>query len=364
MQAPARPYSARRSPHPASCTARHSSPRGSAALRFVGILLLASLGACGGCTQRNPDVCCTSDTECAQLGLPPGSVPDYACGQGHVCRDFYCVPDEAPDASGPDAAVAVDAPSGRCNPNAPFGTPVRMANVNSQFEDLSMAMTFDQLKAYFVRSTGVGGHVIVTAKRESVESDFPAPTADPALAAVVAGAGNELYLYPSSDDLTIYYRRDQTWFASSRLAPNDPFDAGSQVYANGTPLPAGRAIISANSLTLYWSTATAPLRAATQSLNYNFVNQRTVTTFDLTDFAISADEHTLYYSNYPNPDVFRTTRSSKNVPFDVGVPVANVNTAVPDIPLYISPDDCFLYLRTGAAVSTSEYDIWVARRNP
>src|SRR5688500_17193777 len=142
MQASARP----RSP---SFTSQHRPLRKRASLMIAGVLLLTLPAACDGCTERAPNVCCTSDSECARLGLPPGSVSEYSCGQGHVCRDFYCVPDEGPDASEPDAAI--DAPSGRCNPNSPFGAPTRLANVNSPFEDLSIAMTRDQLTAYLVR---------------------------------------------------------------------------------------------------------------------------------------------------------------------------------------------------------------------
>jgi hypothetical protein len=332
------------------------------ALAIASLLVsLVALASCDGCTRRTPNVCCTSDPECARLGLPPGSVSDYSCGQGHVCRDFYCVPDEGPDASGPDAAP--DAPGRRCNPSAPFGTPTRVPNVNSAFEELSVALTYDQLKVYVVRSTGTVGKVLLTSARSSVESDFPAPTTDPTLSAVVAGMGDELYLYPSSDDLVLYYRRDSGWFVSSRLNLNNPFSVGTEVYVNGTRLNAGRVMISTNSASVYTSYTSSPLRAATRNgADHLFVNERLVTTFDLTDFAISADELTLYYSNYPNPDTYRTTRSSKNVPFDVGLPVANVNTTGPDIPLYVSPDDCLLYLRAGATVSTQENDIWIARR--
>jgi hypothetical protein len=329
-------------------------------MKALGIALLATLASCDGCTQRTPNVCCTSDAECARLGLPPGSVSDYSCGQGLVCRDFYCVPDEGPDAGGPDGAP--DGPSRRCDPSAPFGTPTRVPNVNAPFEDLSVALTYDQLRAYFVRSTGTMGLALLTSERSSAESDFPAPTTDPALSGVVAGPGNELYVYPSADDLVLYYRRESTWLASSRLTPNAPFGAEAQVYVNGVALQAHRAMISGSSVALYWSYASSPLRSATHNNNYNFISDRTATLFELTDFAISADELTLYYSNYPAADVFRTIRASKNVPFDVGVPVANVNTTGADIPLYVSPDDCFLYLRAGATVSVQENDIWVARR--
>jgi hypothetical protein len=359
MQALALPPLAPTSAHLSA--SRHPPRQGGTWPSLAGFALLASLASCHDCSERTPEVCCTSDSECARLSLPPGSVSDYSCGEGHVCRDFYCVPAEGPDAREPDVDAAIDAPSGRCNPNAPFGAPTRMPNVNSQFEELSMAMTYDQLKVYVGRSNGTS-YGIATSKRGSVDSDFPAPTTDPALAAIPAGATYTLYLYPTSDDLAVYYRRDQTWFASSRPTPNDAFDAGTQVYVNGTPLPAHRAMISANSVTVYWSGPSIPLQAATKGLNYNFAAQRAVTIFDLTDFAISADELTLYYSNNPNPDIFRTTRSSRNVPFDVGLPVANVNTTGADVPLYVSPDDCFLYLRASATGSTQDNDIWVARR--
>jgi hypothetical protein len=60
----------------------------------VEIPLLVTLASCS--TQRTPNVCCTSDTECAQLGLPPGSPSEYSCNEGLVCRDFYCVEPPVP----------------------------------------------------------------------------------------------------------------------------------------------------------------------------------------------------------------------------------------------------------------------------
>ena len=321
-------------------------------------MLLILLVSCTA--KRNPDVCCSNDSECARLGLPPGSANEYGCSQGFVCQDFYCVAGPASEASIPDAAV--DASGGLCNPNAPFGAPTKMPNVNTQFEDLSVALTYDQLKAYFGRFTGTG-FFITSSIRGSVESSFPAPTTDPTLAAITAGPDYGFYLNPTSDDLVVYFRRNSTLFAAYRLQPDAPFDAGTEVYVDGTQLESGRSVISADSLTLYWSTSSAPLRVATHGgVNYIFVNQRAATTFDLTDFAISADELTLYYSNYPTPDIYRTTRASKSVPFGVGIPVANVNTTGADVPLYVSPDDCFLYLRAPSTVSSQENDIWIARR--
>ncbi|HWU88801.1 MAG TPA: hypothetical protein VN253_16155 [Kofleriaceae bacterium] len=323
---------------------------------LVLVFVLVLLASCS--TTRNANVCCANDTECAKLGLPPGSANEYGCSQGFVCQDFYCVAETAPDAA---VDAPIDTPSGRCNPNAPFGVPMPMPNVNTQFEDLSVALTYDQLKAYIGHFTATG-HVIVTSRRASVESDFPVPTSDPTLAAVTIGFDYKLYIYPTSDDLVVYYRQDITMFAASRLHPDDPFGSGTAVLVDGMQLQPARAMISADSLTLYWSGPSAPLRAATYGSANVFVNGRVATTFDLTDFAISADELTLYYSNYPNPDIFRTIRLSRNVPFDVGIPLANVNTIEADIPLYISPDDCFLYLRAPSVTSNQRNDFWIARR--
>jgi hypothetical protein len=107
-------------------------------------------------------VCCTSDAECALLGLPPGSASEYSCSQGYVCSEFYCVP-------GPDAAS--DAPAGRCNPSAPFGTPKRVF-AESSVHETDMALTGDELSAFVIRDFKVE-----MSTRRSVDDDFPLPTA-------------------------------------------------------------------------------------------------------------------------------------------------------------------------------------------
>lgn len=328
--------------------------------KLLRVMVILPLASCGGCTERTPNVCCTSDIECAQLGLPPGSASDYGCAPGHACRDFYCVPDEGPDASTLDSPA--DAPAGRCSPSAPFGTPTRLASLSTQFEDLNIAVSYDELKAYVGRFTA-NSFNIATSERSSRESDFPAPTTSSDLTAIEAGPGDELYLYPTSDDLVVYYRDGSYWSASYRLSPNEPFNVGSKVYVDGVQLFGHRAIISADTLTLYWAGPGAPLHAASHGGTNNiFVYQRVATTFELTDFAISSDQLTLYYSNYPYPDIFISTRESRDVPFDVGVPVANVNTTDSDVPMGVSADGCLLYIRSDRLGSDGRNDFWVARR--
>ena len=307
-----------------------------------------------------PGVCCASDTECARLGLPPGSASEYGCGAGQICRDFYCVAEEAPDA--PELDAPIDAPSGRCNPNAPFGAPTPLTSLNSAFEELSISLTSNQLKAYLGRYAG-NDYEVVTSRRATIDSDFAAPTPDPTLAVLVAPVGLEVYLYPTVDDLNLYFRRDTKWFVATRSGLGESFDGGTAVYVDGIPLPAHRAVFASDSLTLYYSSNSVPLRSATRAgANYVFFNGREASLFDLTDFAISEDQLTLYYSDFPNPDIHRTTRASRDEAFGVGLPVPNVNTTGGDVPLYVSPDDCLLFIRASATGPSQGNDIWVARR--
>lgn len=330
------------------------------------MMVALSLASCDGCQERTPDVCCTSDSECAQLGLPPGSVSDYGCGQGHVCRDFYCIPEEAPDAGELDAAMdaPIDAPTRRCDPSAPFGTPAPVPNVNSLYEELAMSMTLDELTAFFVRHDGTS-FVLEMSTRMSSHAEFPTPAATPTIAAIASYPGFEQRPSPTSDGLILYFMRDSTVSAAHRPNTNEVFTSGTPVYVDGAPLTAAISPkISSDSATLYWVLPSDKLRAASRSSTYDvFVSGRIMSTVNLTDFAISADELTLYYSDFPNADVFVSTRMSRDVPFGVGAPLANVSTTAPDVPMLVTADECLLYIRSSRTGSLGSNDFWVARRS-
>lgn len=55
----------------------------------VVVVVIGILGLVGGCTKRNPAVCCTSATDCAAQGLPEGT----SCADGLTCVRNQC---EAP----------------------------------------------------------------------------------------------------------------------------------------------------------------------------------------------------------------------------------------------------------------------------
>jgi hypothetical protein len=239
---------------------------------------------------------------------------------------------------------------------------MRLPYVNSALEELDLVLTGDERTAFFVRFSGGGSH-LETSSRQSSDDDLPAPTVAPSIAGIDA-AHIVRRITTSSDGLVLYFRAGSgEIYETSRSSMSGVFGSAARVYVDGMPLFAQLPKISADAQTLYWSGADTQLQAATRISSLDsFANGRIASLQALTDFAISADELTLYYSNFPYADVFISTRTSKNVPFDVGVPLANVSTSDSDVPLEVTADGCLLYLRSNRPGSDGANDYWLARR--
>jgi hypothetical protein len=54
-------------------------------MKYLWLALLAVVAI--ACTKKNEGVCCTTDTDCKEFGLPSGS----SCGDGFVCEGHLCV---------------------------------------------------------------------------------------------------------------------------------------------------------------------------------------------------------------------------------------------------------------------------------
>src|SRR6185436_16425003 len=95
-----------------------------------------------------------------------------------------------------------DAPAARCDPSKPFGTPTKLANVNSAADDVTPSVTADELQLWFssTRAGGPGAADIYMATRTSPTADFGSP----ALVAGVNSAGSETRPSLTADGLTIY----------------------------------------------------------------------------------------------------------------------------------------------------------------
>ncbi len=125
-------------------------------------------------------------------------------------------------------APASDAPAARCDPSAPFGTPVQVAELDSAREDLGARLTADELSVVFCRTSADNTWDLYSATRAAIGDPFGTPQ--------VVGSLNTIYndLWPAlaPDGLGMY-------FGSDRIVPGT-FDVWSSTRATtsaawGTP---------------------------------------------------------------------------------------------------------------------------------
>jgi len=276
-----------------------------------------------------------------------------------------------PDAATGDATGSSDASAvARCDPAKPFGTPIPVPNINTSNDETNFTLTRDELTGfvgYVVQPPVSTGQLLVT-QRASLGDDFAAPSG--ALTTAINDATGTEYA-PSSvaDGLSLYFHRqtsaDIAIIVASRADRSSAFPAGATVTAGGSGLVlALGAEISSDGSTLYWLDYNdfklwSATRGATPS---DFVGKTLASTFALGGTALSADELTLFYSNGNGDDVLSTTRASKQVAFEPGAIVPNINTAQQDKPVFLTRDGCVLYLSSNRPGGLGGTDIWQARR--
>ncbi len=273
----------------------------------------------------------------------------------------------APDA-GADGAIT----TARCDPHKPFDAPTLVAGVNSADDEVGFALTRDELTGFvdhFVQSTSVpSSWSLLDTQRPSLGAPF-APPSSTSVRELDAEPGDELPGWPSSDGLVLYFARQPVGdtprlFAATRNVATAPF-ADVAITLDGTTAPGYAPTLSADGTTLYWiDAADARMRAATRNGPPDvFVGQRIVSNMPLGNPVLSADELTLYYTDGAQTDIFEATRATKNAAFDVGVPVANINSTANDAPMFLSFDGCVLYLASNRSGGVGGMDIWQAARS-
>ncbi len=169
----------------------------------------------------------------------------------------------------------------------------------------------------------------------------------------------------TQDGLHLYFLRDGGTFRGSHLQRPDlssPFETSVELTMDGAALQTANELrISRDGQTLYWTDfSDLTLRAASASSPDSFSGQRVVSTMQVRNPTLSADELTLFYAS--GDDVFVSRRSSPNESFVVGDKVSEVDTTGIEAPLFVTSDECVLYLASDRPGGTLGVDIWEARR--
>ena len=288
---------------------------------------------------------------CGRLAFDPAAVADHADATGELARDA------APTASG-------------CDPTAPFGVPVAIAELNtSSALDGTLRLLPDELSGYFWSYRNGGQGDLFFAHRADLQSPFAVMTLSG-----VNTATNEIDPTISSDGTLLLYRKnspgDDLWMATTtpstptQLTGATAIAALNSTSADAQPYlqPGGNEVIFTSSRTgnsdLYRTIRTGtsfspPTRIA-----------ELATSFEEGDPVLTADGKTLVFrSTRPAPfsdyNIYVATRASTADPFGAAVLVENVNTDREDGPSALSADGCRLYLSSDRAGTN---DVYVARR--
>jgi Tol biopolymer transport system component len=294
------------------------------------------------------------------------------------CSGYPALPSVGPDAPADTPVV----PSGRCDLDAPFGEVVLVPGANSEASDISASLSPDELTLY-VSSTRMQldrSYSINMGQRSTRTEPFGAFH----LLTMINSSLNEQGPSISSDGLELYFSArpdggDYNIYSSRRTSVTADFPAPALVAIVNSSADDGGPFITADGLELYFQSTqidgkTRIFRATRPTTSTGFVKVNDVGELhaagaDENDPVVSADRKTIYFqSTRPDgtggPDIYVAHRTTTTDGFGPSAPVAEINTAKQDWPLWLSPDGCRIYIGGDRPGGPGPYDIWVAEKPP
>jgi len=266
-------------------------------------------------------------------------------------------PDAGSGSSGEPSGDAPDPASGRCDPARPFGAPTVLGQFNTTpgFRSLTLALTADELTAV----DSERGELRAS-RRPDLDSDFSLPGAE-LFDQVNVGIALES---PSitGDGLHLYFSGEEGFLLSAaRPDVTSSFGAAQSVIVQGQRLLPSTARIASDGKTLYWMDLNGgKLNAAGAIDSVTFGAAQIASTMDVADPVLAADELRLYYSS--GGEILVATRATVQNVFEPGAPLLDVNTSGREAPLFITADDCELYLQNDLAGPAGSGDVLHVRR--
>lgn len=319
---------------------------------------------------------------------------DPSTGPGAAAEDAGQDANGNRDAAEADATTFGDAEAGpsdaavpACNRNAAFGAPKLVSGaVNGAANDDGFWLLPDQLTIFTssarVVAGSVGGFDIFTGTRADLDASFSTL----ALAVSPSTDGDDRAPTLTDDGKTIYFTRNPSpggsydiyvanrtntafAFEPAQLAAFPLNDTANDFVSWASPFdPSGsyRVYLSSDragsaQFDLYVSVRTSGGFSAPvpiPSLSSPAQDTKVVLTPDeLQAFVASARTGTL-----GGQDIFYASRSDTNQGFSNPTPIAGLNTANDDLPMWVSPDGCTLYFASVRAGGLGGHDVFVATR--
>ena len=282
--------------------------------------------------------------------------------------------DAMPDSPKPiDAMIDSPVTPARCNPNAAFGAPVAVTELNTTGYEEGGSLSPDELTIYFasLRTGGLGGNDIWVATRASRDAPFGAP----ALLAGVNTTANENWPSVTADGLHLYVSTlAQSWdiHAAQRANTTSNFGAHAPVASlNATTDEIYQSILPDHSA-IYFEAIRGgtdrDLYRAARNVGGTFDAAAEITSvstaMDEKTPVLTPDELTLFFSsNRPGGsgafDIWVAKRSTASDGFGTATAVAALNSSAEELPTWVSADGCVLHFARG---SGNAIDLYVAKR--
>jgi hypothetical protein len=293
-----------------------------------------------------------------------------------VCEVGACGFPPPADVGGVDGAVMP-----RCDPKANFASPVALSSLNADTEAAVADLSADELTIYFSspRPGSIGKDDIYQATRTSTSMPFggilpvsgvntereerePRMTADGrsmfAISTIAENTGYHIMLTTRANTAVVFEGLQPLANVNSlSYNDNDPYilPTGNTLYFSSDRQGSGP-------FGLYRSSRTNSAFAAPKLISVAELASSTQQSP-----VVTLDELTLFFaSNGSNGagvyDIYEATRSSLADEFSAPFALTGVNTADIDLPTWISPDGCNLYItRFEAGIGRQLY---VATRGP
>ncbi|MFO0738056.1 MAG: hypothetical protein U0270_19340 [Labilithrix sp.] len=288
------------------------------------------------------------------------------------------------DSSTPDAGLAADAgiqpegdaAPGACDPFAPWPKPVRVAGLESETTS-SFVLSPDETRAYFARAADDERVKLWTATRANRWDAFSA-------AKVIDGVNDPSVdnsgLTLSPDGTLMLFQRTNGFlpiglFVAKRAAVDAPFatpvslaeeDFDGQTDGSLDILTTGAAVYFVRSQENASALYRRPLIGATFGPLEKVGIGKAPAAFG--SLVVSSDELTIYFGASGDPsdpigglDIWRASRPGTASAFGDAERVAELDTPTLDVPTWLSPDGCRLYL---ASMREGPETIYVSEKLP
>jgi WD40-like Beta Propeller Repeat len=272
--------------------------------------------------------------------------------------------------------------SAACDVTRPFGTPVFVTSLNGPTgtDDGTARLSADELTVYFYSDRA--GYQIFTATRTSRTDAFSTPQAIAGTGITSGGGGVFKFPTLTANALTIFFESDPggtfTVMGATRTTVASQFTVSAPVAnINASPDASEPFVLPDGSAIYFMSTrnnaaGTANIYRAARDASGQFTTPIQVSTFFTPPSSamapvVTPDDLVLYFASDRTPssgnlDIWMTKRASPGASFDPPVNVQELNTAGNEMPNWISPDRCRIYLHRSSSGTNDK--IYVAERAP